>query len=88
MILFIGIKYIQLTYLTYSYHAYLYNILFPIINSIFYSFNLDNLNVFFSVQDWDDRRKKAVILDYYKELNKSGIEKPSGLPINTSKPKK
>ncbi|XP_060835517.1 thyroid transcription factor 1-associated protein 26 [Rhopalosiphum padi] len=31
-------------------------------------------------QEWNERRKKAVIRDYYKELNKSGIEKP----LNTS----
>ncbi|CAI6351819.1 unnamed protein product [Macrosiphum euphorbiae] len=28
------------------------------------------------LQDWDERRKKAVIRDYYKELNKSGTERP------------
>ncbi|XP_022174471.1 thyroid transcription factor 1-associated protein 26 [Myzus persicae] len=27
-------------------------------------------------QDWDERRKKAVIRDYYKELNKTGNERP------------
>lgn len=31
---------------------------------------------YISVQDWDERRKKAVIRDYYKELNKSGNERP------------
>ncbi|KAL4096659.1 hypothetical protein QTP88_021572 [Uroleucon formosanum] len=28
------------------------------------------------LQDWDERRKKAVIRDYYKKLNKSGYERP------------
>lgn len=30
-----------------------------------------SLIFFISVQDWNERRKKAVIRDYYKELNKS-----------------
>lgn len=35
-----------------------------------------------SVQEWDERRKKAVIRDYYKDLNKSGVEKPSDTSNN------
>jgi len=42
------------------------------------------------LQDWDERRKKAVIRDYYKELNKSGTERPLDTLISdsSSKPKR
>jgi hypothetical protein len=35
-----------------------------------------------SVQEWDERRKKAIIRDYYKDLNKSGVERPLDTSIN------
>ncbi|XP_025414958.1 thyroid transcription factor 1-associated protein 26 [Sipha flava] len=33
-------------------------------------------------QEWDERRKKAIIRDYYKDLNKSGVERPLDTSIN------
>lgn len=48
---------------------------------IFFSFDFLIL-----VQDWDERRKKAVIRDYYKELNKSEKAIPKDtLSINDAK---
>lgn len=44
------------------------------------------------MQQWDERRKKAIIRDYYKELNKSTDERPANAfnndTITTTKPKK
>lgn len=50
-------------------------------------------HMFISVQEWDERRKKAIIRDYYKDLKKSGIEKTldtsnSNDSIPTQQPKR
>jgi len=79
-------KHLNIDQLNYFY-MYLLCILF-ILKSYFTCFFF----FYCSVQDWDERRKKAVIRDYYKDLSKAGNERPldtlNGKDANLTKQQK